>query len=288
MGVTKNWALLSAAVVATGLTVAGAAQATTLPPFTFYPGAVGLNGGTFTADNFQISDFSTISFATPSAATTAFTDNGTLAVSTFLFGSSGPVVTPGLNSTYGLYLNFAGVGTQTTTSPGNANGTFSSLNFTLNAFARNPGDTITYLSANATPLDNGVAVTPIELAAGALISGTGFASESGNSPAANAQTNFTLFPGAEGFFASPSPFYNLTFSQFGNTTSEVTPTTDANGNASGFVIAAGGGTINFNSSPTSVPEPRSGWPDPPQARLNLDASHAPRDGMPSRGFLLPG
>ena len=170
------------------------------------------------------------------------------------------MLTPGLNSTYGLYLNFAAAGTQTTLPSGITNGTFSSLNFTLNAYARLPGDNIQYLTSNSTPTDNGAVITPIELAAGALIPGTGFANISGGSPSANAQTNFTIAPGAAGFFASPSPFYNLTFSQFGNTQSEVTPTTSG-GNASGFVIAAGGGTINFNSSPTppptQVPEPRS-------------------------------
>ena len=245
---TKNWAtLMGLAVVTAGVTVGGAAQA--LPQFTFAPGAVGLNGSSFTADNIQISDFSTITFTNTSATTQSFTDNGTLAVSNFMIGNGAPVSTPGLNSTYGLYLNFAGTGTQTTFAPGVASGAFSTLQFTLNAYTRAAGDTITYLPGNSTPLDNGVVVTPIALAAGGLINGA--VSTIAGSPSATALTTFTLEPGELPFFASPSPFYNLAFSAFTNTTSEVltTPT--------GFLITAGGGTINFATQSTPVPEPRS-------------------------------
>ena len=245
---TKNWAtLLGLAVATAGVTIGGAAQA--LPQFTFSPGAVGLNGASFTADNIQISDFSTITLTNTSATTQSFTNDGTLAVSNFQIGSGSPVSTPGLNSTYGLYLNFASSGTQTTYAPGVTAGTFTTLYFTLNAFSRAAGDTITYAAGNSTPLDNGVAVTPIALAAGALVSGT--VSETGGIPSAGATTSFTIEPGEESFFTSPSPFFNLAFSQFGNTTSEVATT------STGFTINQGGGTINFNSQPAAVPEPRS-------------------------------
>ena len=247
---TKNWAaLMGLAVVTAGVTVGGAAQA--LPQFVLSPSSVGLNGSAFTADNFMISDFSTITLTSTGPTTQSFTDNGTLAVSNFQLGSNGSISTPGLNSTYGLYLNFAGTGTQTTTSPGNSNGTFSTLNFTLNGYNRNAGDTITYLPGNSTPLDNGTPVTPIALAAGALVSGTGFVSTIAGNPSAQATTSFTIEPGEFPFFVSPSPFYNLAFSQFGNTASEVTTT------STGFLITQGGGTINFGTQATSVPEPRS-------------------------------
>ena len=142
---TKNWAtLLGLAVATAGVTIGGAAQA--LPQFTFSPGAVGLNGASFTADNIQISDFSTITLTNTSATTQSFTNDGTLAVSNFQIGSGSPVSTPGLNSTYGLYLNFASSGTQTTYAPGVTAGTFTTLYFTLNAFSRAAGDTITYAS----------------------------------------------------------------------------------------------------------------------------------------------
>ena len=246
-GMTKNWtALVGVAMVMAG---SGAAQA--LPQFTFAPAAAGLTGSSFTADNIQISDFSTIVLTNTSATTQSFTDNGTLSVSNFMIGSGAPVSTPGLNSTYGLYLNFSGTGTQTVVSPGNAVGTFSTLQFTLNAYSRAAGDTITYLPGNSTPLDNGVVITPIELAAGTLIGGTGSVTEANNIPSAGATTTFTILPSEMAFFASPQPFYNLAFSQFGNTSSEVTTT------STGFVINAGGGTINFGSQATPVPEPRS-------------------------------
>ena len=94
-------------------------------------------------------------------------------------------------------------------------------------------------------------VTPIALAAGALIAGTGSVSETNNLPSAGATTSFTIEPGESGFFATPQPFYNLAFSAFTNTFSEVdmTPT--------GFIITQGGGAINFGTQATAVPEPRS-------------------------------
>ena len=247
---TKKWAaLVGLAVVAAS---SGAAQA--LPQFTFTPSAAGLGGTSatsFTADNIQISDYSTITLtntATPGVQT--FTDNGTLSVSNFMLGSGAALTPVGLNSTYGLYFNFMATGTQTVTSPGNASGTISQINFTLNGYNRNPNDSITYLPGNTTPLDGSTAVTPIELAAG---TGTGYVADLGGSPSATASTTFTVYPPALGFFASPTPFYNMALAAFINTGSELLQTNDPNL----IVINAGGGTVNFATQSTPVPEPRS-------------------------------
>ena len=112
------------AVLCTGASAA-------LPQFTFDPSAANPSfvGASFTADNIAISDYSHV---TINPVTGAFTDTGYLAVQGFQLNSAA-INAAGLNTTYGLYFQFSGTGTQTTVNPltMSTSGTFSTLNYTL-------------------------------------------------------------------------------------------------------------------------------------------------------------
>ncbi|MBV9538260.1 MAG: hypothetical protein JOY70_04940, partial [Acidisphaera sp.] len=159
----KGWLLAGAAVGALGAGVANAQ-----PSFTLNPSAVGLNGTAFTANNETLADFATITLFPPSqSGPTLFTDNGTLAISTFGNGSS-IIVPPGLNTSggYALYYQFQGSGQQNTPTVGTGTvGTFSSLNFQFYG-APITGSGVTYSTTGGTPTGIG---TPIELATGSFI-----------------------------------------------------------------------------------------------------------------------
>jgi len=218
-----------------------AAMADPLPPFTFNLGAAGLPAGTVTADNIIISDFAAV---TTSGAT--FSETGYLSVQSFQLG--GAAFTPaGLNSTYGLFIAFSGHGT---TSPGDPTaaptfGSFTDLTYTLYGY----NGTATFGFSGNTPTET--AVNPIKLATGSLVSGSIATLPAGNGKyTASANVFLKLVPDAVNgdFFQSPSPFYNMAESEFGNTTNTIEPF-DGGG---GFRIRQGGGSINFASS---VPEP---------------------------------
>jgi hypothetical protein len=235
---------IKTAAVAVGFSLAGAASAFALPQFTLDPAAAGLTGAAFTADNIILSDFATVAFTPNGTGGQNFTDNGILAVSGFQLGSS-PVTVSGLNTTFGLYLQFTGTGTQNTLGLGDSTvGTFSSLNYNLYGYA--VSGAVTYLPSDTTPA--GVS-DPVLLATGALIAGGVGATAIGNlGVVPNANTLLTISPTAASFFESPTPFYNADFAAFTNTLSEVAV------NSSGFVITEGGGSANFLevSEPTSL------------------------------------
>ena len=238
--------LLGSTVAALSMLGAVSASATALPPFTFSPVAVGLNGPNVTADNLVLSDFSTVTFTPNGTGGATFTDNGVLPVSAFQLVSS-PLSGTGLNSTYGLYFGFTSTGSQNTLGITSATqGSFNSLNYTL--YGYNVTGAVSYQPNDVTP--TGV-VSPVALATGTLISGgVGATTIPGVTTVPNANTLLTISPTASAFFVSPVPFYNADFAAFTNNPSQITP----NG-SNGFVITQGGGSANFLTVP--VPEPAS-------------------------------
>ena len=235
----------TAAAIAVAVTCAGASAA--LPAFTFDPAGASpaLSGGLFTADNIVISDYSHVVI---NGATGAFTDTGFLAVQGFQLASAA-IAAPGLNSTYGLYFQFSGTGTQTTTNPftTSTSGTFSTLNYTLYGY-NGPAATFGFDGSN-NPTTS--AAGAFALASGNLVFGTVNSQPTGTgfTPGAFAELNFNVAPSEAGFFSAPASFYTQAFAAFTNTPNQVriiSPTE--------FVISQGGGVINFA---TPVPEPES-------------------------------
>ena len=239
-----NMPLFRRTAVALGMLVA-CASASALPQFTLDPIAAGLAGAGFTGDNILISDYSTVTFD----GLGNFTDTGFLSVSAIQLGGS--TFTPaGLNSTYGLYFAFSGVGTTTIGDPrfDVTVATFSSLTYQLYGYN---GPASFGFSGN-TPTET--ASGEVLLASGTLISGKAATIPTGDgstfTPSANAKLNFVVTPGQEAFFADPNPFYNVAFAAFTNTTTQVEPF------AGGFRIRQGGGAINFATTPP-IPEPET-------------------------------
>jgi len=223
-----------------------------LPSFTLNPGAAGLNGATFTADNILTSDFSGVTFSDP----THFTDNGFLQITSFQLGGS--TFTPGgLNASdgsgYGLWFHFAATGHLTTGTAGTltsapSSGVFDTLTYTLSG--KNGVQSFGATSAGGTC--SGCAGSTL-LANGSLIGG-GVGSTMMTDPntmatvfVPNAAATVSFAAAAGGFFEAPNPFYTIALTSFTNTLSEIT----FNG-SNGFSITQGGGSINFASA---VPEP---------------------------------
>jgi hypothetical protein len=236
-----NRTIVHRAVIALALGASCAAASAALPPFTFDPGAVGLSGGSFTADDVLITDYSTTTISG-----TSFSETGFLSLSTFDLG--GTALTPtGLNSTYGLYIAFSGAGTTTTGNPATTatSGTFKSLTYTLYGY----NGAATFGITGNVPTTS--AASPIDLGSGSLIQGTVLTAPApgGFVPAAFATLTFTPNTANAGFFAAPSPFYSSalsSFLDFGQ--GEVQPF------VGGFNVSGGGGSFNFVSS---VPEPQT-------------------------------
>ena len=229
--------------VGIAMVAACASASAALPQFTFDPAASLLTGASFTGDNILISDYSTVQ----QDGAGGFTEKGFLAVSAIQL--AGATFTPtGLNSTYGMYIQFEGKGT---TTPGLPNlvptiGNFTELSYTLFGY----NGTASFGFTGNTPTET--ASGEVALASGTLISGTAVTIPTGDgltfNPSAAAKLNFVVVPGQEAFFASPNPFYKLAFAAFTNTTTQVEAFDG------GFRIRQGGGALNFASA---VPEPES-------------------------------
>ena len=236
--------LFQRTAVALGMLVA-CASASALPQFTLDPIAAGLAGAAFTGDNILISDYSTVTFD----GLGNFTDTGFLSVSAIQLGGS--TFTPtGLNSLYGLYFAFSGVGTTTLGNPASVVtvATFSSLTYKL--FGYNGSASFGFSGNTPTETASG----EVLLASGTLISGKAATIPTGDgvtfTPSANVKVNFVVAPGQEAFFADPNPFYDVLFAAFTNTPTQVHPF------PGGFRIEQGGGAINFAATPP-IPEPET-------------------------------
>lgn len=218
-------------------------SASALSVFTLTPGAVGLTGAPVTADNIILSDFSTVTFNSP----TTFTERGYLSITDFQLGGSN-VVAGGLNSTYSLYFDFTGTGHLTS---GNSNatagvtsGAFDTLTYSLVGAVGNS----TFSVAGNNPAVTNAGATQV-LATGSLQNGVTVTVPTGGSfvPSAAATVSFSVAAGKNGFF-SPQPFYDVAFTAFTNSLSTVT----SFGN--GFTINNGGGNLNFAQP---IPEPET-------------------------------
>ena len=240
----KLGAAVRTAVTATALVAAPFAWSQGLPDFTFAPSAAGLTGANVTADNIIISDYSHVVIGGGGS----FTDTGYLAVEGFQLDGSA-VVAGGLNTTYGLYFEFSGTGTQTTNNPFAVpnTGSFTTLNYTLYGYT---GDAATFGFSGTTPTVSGD-TNRVALATGSLVSGAvGTVPVGGSySPFARANLTFNITPAGTGFFASPQPFYSMVMSAFINTTSQVNVISPNE-----FTIFQGGGSVNFAAP---IPEPET-------------------------------
>jgi len=236
---------LAVAVTASCATSAFAA----LQPFTFNPSSLcGSNAcGEIKADNILVSDFAT---ATIGAGNT-FTESGYLLVTGFEL--NGKQVTPaGFNDAYNLYIPFTGSGTLTGNPDptiGDTKGVFTSLNFQLVGKSGPTGNASSTFDSGTNVLGTGV------LDVG-KVGTTLLTAGSGSTPAAfgaSATVNFKYTPSASAtlanFYISPVPFYNMGFSSFINSTSQITDVSPT-----GFRIESGGGSVNFGRS-AAVPEP---------------------------------
>lgn len=240
-----NSPLLRRSAVAVAVATACAGAWADTPPFTLDPAGAGLNGSVFTADNILVSDYSKVTLSG-----TTFTDTGYLSIIGFQSGDT--LIAPtGLNSSYGMYIAFTGTGTTTPGDPRvqNTSGVFTDLTYTLYGY----NGTATFgLDASNTPYET--ATEHAVLATGSLISGSVATTLAGTgpqfSPSATASLTFMAGSGAGTFFQSPSPFYDLAFAAFTNTTSQVVA---FNG---GFAIQKGGGAFNFGATPP-IPEPET-------------------------------
>src|SRR5215467_6214856 len=151
---------------AVGLLAAiGATPASAIPnqSFTWSPStsnpALNLAGATFTADNFTVTDWSTININT---VTGAFTESGLLQIAAFQnLGSSISPAGFGAGG-YQLYFTFTASGTLAGLCPVSCIGPFSTLNFT---FLGDKGGNATF--SNAGVVTNGD--TQVTLATGALL-----------------------------------------------------------------------------------------------------------------------
>lgn len=222
-------------LLAAGLLLASV-SASALNAFTFNPGAAGLAGTAFTADNLLISDYATV---TMTSATT-FTETGFLAITGAQLNNS-TLAIPGLNSTYGLYIAFTGSGTTDGNNPLSqiSVGNFTSLTYTLYGY----NGTATFGFTGTTPTTT--AASPVALASGSLLGGGVVSIPGGGSfsPSASATVSVGNVSAA---FTAPAGFYTEAQTSFTNTSSQVTLF------AGGFMVQQGGGSVNFAAP---VPEP---------------------------------
>lgn len=243
----KSHTLRAFAAAALGL---GCLSAWALPTFTLKPTAAGLSGATVTADNITVS-----SYARVLTSGSTFSESGFLSVQSFQ-ADSRVVSSAGLNSTYGLYINFTGSGnllfggnpTQVPTF-----GEFTSLSYTLYGY-NGPSAKFSFDGSNTPKTDASGAVA---LASGALIDGTVSTSPAKVNgqpisfvPSAAANVTFVPSPAQSGFFAAPTSFYDLGIAAFTNTVSTVRVIS-----SNEFLISQGGGAFNFAATP--VPEPET-------------------------------
>lgn len=233
----------------------GCVSAWALPVFTLNPmgATTPLNGGSVTADNIIVSDYFRV-VAGPEDGT--FTQTGFLSVEGFQLANSS-VSSPGLNSTYGLYISFSGTGQQL--SGGNpltsfTSGSLTKLDYTLFGY-NGPAATFSFNAANE-PTSS--VTTAVALATGTLIQGSVSTAPALNGttasfvPSANASVTFTPVMGQGDFFANPPDFYNLAFSAFTNPVSTVTVIS-----ATEFLVTQGGGSFNFAEVTPPIPEPET-------------------------------
>lgn len=230
---SSRW--LARGLLAAGL-VAASASASALNAFTFNPGIAGLAGTTFTADNLLVSDYATVTLT----SATTFTETGFLAITGAQLNNS-TLNVPGLNSTWGMYIQFSGAGTLSGGNPLTSvvSGSFTSLSYTIYGY----NGTASYGFSGTTPTTT--AASPVVLATGSLVSGGVVSIPGGGAFSPTASVTASV-GGASPAFTSPAGFYSQAFTSFTNTPSQVQLF------AGGFMVQQGGGSVNFAGA---VPEP---------------------------------
>ena len=239
--------------LAAGLGALSLAAPAMAVPFTWNPSAaVPGAGGSFTADNITVQDYATVNVD----AAGNFTENGLINLSTFNNGGT-PVNVAGLDSTFAIYAQFTGTGTQGAGNVTPSNGTsitgqFNSLNYTLFAAQGTPTFSSTAGGASVSGLSNAVT-----LANGSLVTGTtALTRDQFGGLSATATTINSLNVVDSNFFVSPGSTFSLGFDVAFTNTGSVLSTPSANE----LVINGGGGnaTVTASSSPPPpVPEPAS-------------------------------
>ena len=247
-----RYILAAATALLVGVTAANAAPIT----FTFAPSAAGLNGGNFTGDKLNILDFARVNLGATTGTSTAFTEQGYLQINNVSLANNFASA-PGLNSTYSLYVQFSGTGTQNAASfNASSTGTFQTLNYTL--LGANGVSTFGITGGNATVTNSSA---PVTLATGSLIGGTSGlnivpgGSTPTNAPGASATANVvaTVNEAIQAFFASPANLALNVNAAFNNNTLIV----DVLNGGTAFTLNGGGGDISFIGASTPVPEPAS-------------------------------
>ena len=249
-----------ASIMTVGALMSAQAQSTTV---TLNPTAAGIGTeAPFQATNYNLADFATIII---NNSTGAFTQSGTLNLTSFLNGSTSidaPV--SGLRDgnvagSYGLYLTFTASGTlpgfATASSASTITGSFSSISYN---FVGDPGNTDTVSRAGVLT-DSG---TPdITLATGGLAAGgRNQATLTAGIPSADVLlTLLPTAPSGTSFFQAPASL-NLQEDSFTNTSSVISSTTITNsdGTTSTVIdINGGGGNGTFAAAAAPIPEPAS-------------------------------
>ncbi len=233
------------AALGVALVAASAVAQAALAPFTLDPAAAGLAGASsFVADNLLITDFATIT----AGGGNTFSEEGYLSVIAAQRNNA-TVSTPGLNSSYSLYIHFTGSGTSSAANPLSTPtvGSFSSLDYTIYGVQGNA----TFGFNGSAPMTS--AVNPVALASGSLVDGNLATFPSGGTFVAFANANVSFNALIASVFSTPGSIISSAMTSFTNTSSEVVPFEDATGR--GFMINSGGGSINFATTP--VPEPSS-------------------------------
>jgi hypothetical protein len=260
MKLTKSLIAKSVAAVAliAGAAVPAFAQTTanaTAPVFTINPAGIGAAGSVFMAD--QIAGTSTELLHTNTDGS-GHAGSGWLSLGSFSLGGAA-VGQTGLTNSYQLYVTFSLTdmyrqGTGSGINTPNSINDLTSLSFKF--YADTHFDD-TYTPASASGMGTEATVTgntgnDILLAFGSLSTDGGVATFNEKLGAGlNSTESFNLTADGQAFFIDPKPFYNMAFNEFNNTSIGAS----VNGNL--VAINQASGSIDFEGTTTSVPEPAS-------------------------------
>ncbi len=224
---TLSPALIKSLAVRTAVAAAAVAAcsvALAATPFTVDPSKIaGVTAPSFTADTLTVNDFANVVLSGNS-----FTETGDLSISAFNLGTT-QVFPTGYGSTYGLYVMFTAAGT---------NGVLTALDYSVYGYS---GPIASFDVTTAGPTKSGSVGTL--LATGALVPGP-TNTFSGGVGGAQLTANTLTFNNLAGAF----PNVTGATASFINSANQIVPT------ANGFLVKAGGGTINLVSA---VPEPET-------------------------------
>lgn len=213
---------------------------------TFAPSVVVAGASNFTADKLNLLDYSRVDLGTTTGGMTAFTESGYLQVNNASLANN--TFNPaGNRSTYSLYFDFSGNGTQSAPNfNGSSTGQFDALTYTL---YEAPGASTFGINGSNQPFVNNAGGAPTALATGSLIAGTTSFSTTPLGAAANIDATF--IEQVLGFIVSPANSTLTLHGAFNNNSQIITV---LNGGRS-FTLNGGGGDMSFSA--VATPEPAS-------------------------------